>query len=209
MAINTSKVVVGGLAAGVVANIIGFLGFGVLLGPRFEAEAAAVAPALQGRGMTSGAIATNVVATFAVGILLVWLYAAMRPRFGARDEDGYLCGTGRLDMRLSVSPGYAHSGHDHRRHVRDGVDRGPCSGDCVRGRRRNALQGMRRAAVAENGASNHPVRARARDEGALPTAYCLLPTVAGAAACAIARLRIGFSTSRAIAAATMLRTAET
>jgi hypothetical protein len=32
--------------------------------------------------MTSGAIATNVVATFAVGILLVWLYAAMRPRFG-------------------------------------------------------------------------------------------------------------------------------
>jgi hypothetical protein len=38
MAINTSKVVVGGLAAGVVANIIGFLGFGALLGPRFEAE---------------------------------------------------------------------------------------------------------------------------------------------------------------------------
>ena len=32
--------------------------------------------------MTGGAIATNVVATFAVGILLVWLYAAMRPRFG-------------------------------------------------------------------------------------------------------------------------------
>ena len=82
MAINTSKVVVGGLAAGVVANIIGFLGFGVLLGPRFEAEAAAVAPALQGRGMTGGAIATNVFATFVVGILLVWLYAAMRPRFG-------------------------------------------------------------------------------------------------------------------------------
>ena len=35
MAINTSKVVVGGLAAGVVANIVGFLGFGVLLGSRF------------------------------------------------------------------------------------------------------------------------------------------------------------------------------
>ena len=30
MAINTSKVVAGGLAAGVVSNIIGFLGFGVL-----------------------------------------------------------------------------------------------------------------------------------------------------------------------------------
>ena len=82
MAMNNSKVVVAGLAAGVVANIIGFLGFGVLLGPRFEAEAAAVAPALQGRGMTGGAITTNIVATFVVGILLVWLYAAIRPRFG-------------------------------------------------------------------------------------------------------------------------------
>src|SRR5688572_7287566 len=82
MAINTSKVLIAGLAAGVVANIVGFVGFGMLLGPRFEAEAVAVAPALQGRGMTGGAIAINVVATFVVGILLVWLYAAMRPRFG-------------------------------------------------------------------------------------------------------------------------------
>jgi hypothetical protein len=82
MAINTSKVLIGGLAAGVVYNIIGFVGFGMLLGPRFEAEAAAVAPALQGRAMTGGAIAINVIASFAAGILLVWLYAAMRPRFG-------------------------------------------------------------------------------------------------------------------------------
>ena len=83
MAINTSKVLVGGLAAGVVQNIVGFVLFGMLLGPRFEAEAVAVAPALQGRGMSGGAIAINVIAGFAVGILLVWLYAAMRPRFGA------------------------------------------------------------------------------------------------------------------------------
>ena len=32
--------------------------------------------------MTQGAIVTNVISPFAVGILLVWLYAAMRPRFG-------------------------------------------------------------------------------------------------------------------------------
>ncbi len=82
MAINTSKVVVGGLAAGVVANIIAFVGFGLLLGPRMEAEAVAVAPVLQGRGMSGSAIAWNVIAQFVVGILLVWLYAAMRPRFG-------------------------------------------------------------------------------------------------------------------------------
>jgi hypothetical protein len=82
MAINTSKVVIGGLAAGVVGNIIGFLGFGMLLGPRFEAEAVAVAPALAGRGASGAAIATNVIAQFVIGLLITWLYAAMRPRFG-------------------------------------------------------------------------------------------------------------------------------
>ena len=82
MAINVSKVVVGGLAAGVVANIVGFVGFGMLLGPRIEGEATAVAPQLAGRGMSGGAIATNVVSALVVGLLLVWLYAAIRPRFG-------------------------------------------------------------------------------------------------------------------------------
>lgn len=82
MAINTSKVVVGGLVAGLVANVVGFVGFGMLLAPRMEAEAAAVAPALQGRGMEGTAIATQVIATFILGFLLVWLYAAMRARFG-------------------------------------------------------------------------------------------------------------------------------
>lgn len=82
MAINTSKVITGGLAAGVVANVIGYLGFGMFLGPRMEAEAIAVAPALQGRGETGGAIAAHVISSFAIGLLLVWLYAAIRPRFG-------------------------------------------------------------------------------------------------------------------------------
>lgn len=82
MAIDTSKVVVGGLVAGLVANVVGFVGFGMLLAPRMEAEAAAVAPALQGRGMEGTAIATQLVATFILGFLLVWLYAAMRARFG-------------------------------------------------------------------------------------------------------------------------------
>lgn len=82
MAIDTSKVVVGGLVAGLVANVVGFVGFGMLLAPRMEAEAAAVAPALQGRGMEGTAIATQVIATFILGFLLVWLYAAMRARFG-------------------------------------------------------------------------------------------------------------------------------
>ncbi len=82
MSINNSRVVVGGLAAGVVANIVGYVGYGIFLGPRFDAEAAAVAPALAGRGMTGSAVIANVGSQFAIGILLVWIYAAMRPRFG-------------------------------------------------------------------------------------------------------------------------------
>jgi hypothetical protein len=82
VAINTPKVLVGGIAAGFVANIIGGVGFGMALGPRMQAEAIAVAPALEGRGMGPGAMATNIIAQFATSLLIVWLYAAMRPRFG-------------------------------------------------------------------------------------------------------------------------------
>ncbi len=82
MAINTSKVLVGGLAAGLVMNVSGFVVQGMLLGKRMEAEMLAVAPTLQGKGMSGAVIGARVVTQFVVGILLVWLYAAMRPRFG-------------------------------------------------------------------------------------------------------------------------------
>ena len=82
MAINTGKVVVGGLAAGVVANVLGYLLFGMWLGPKFEAEVTAAAPSLAGKGATSMAMTATIVSSFVVGILLVWLYAAMRPRLG-------------------------------------------------------------------------------------------------------------------------------
>ena len=83
MEVNLRRLFLGGLAAGLVGNVIGFIGFGLLLGPRMQAEAAAVVPALQGRSMGGAAIATNIAAQFVTGLLLVWLYAAMLPRFGA------------------------------------------------------------------------------------------------------------------------------
>jgi hypothetical protein len=82
MAINTSKVIVGGLAAGVVMNVSGFLVQGMLLGQRMMSEMVAAAPTLQGKGESSGVMAARVATQFVIGILLVWLYAAMRPRFG-------------------------------------------------------------------------------------------------------------------------------
>jgi hypothetical protein len=90
MGINTSRVVAGGLVAGLVMNVSGFVVQGMLLGKRMEAEMVAVAPTLQGKGMDGASMAGRVITQFVVGILLVWLYAAMRPRFGAGPKTAML-----------------------------------------------------------------------------------------------------------------------
>jgi hypothetical protein len=83
MAINTSKVIAGGFVAGIVMNVLGYVGQGLLLGERMMSEMVAAAPSLEGKGMGTGALVGRVLTQFAVGFLLAWLYAAMRPRFGA------------------------------------------------------------------------------------------------------------------------------
>src|SRR3954469_8532598 len=83
MGINTPRVIVGGLVAGIVMNVSGFVVQGMMLGKRMEAEMGAAAPTVQGGGMDAGTITGRVITQFAIGLLLVWLYAAMRPRFGA------------------------------------------------------------------------------------------------------------------------------
>ena len=82
MAINTGKVVVGGLVAGLIMNVAGFLVQGMMLGPRMMGEMIAAAPTLAGKGEDAMSMAGRVITQFVIGILLVWLYAAMRPRFG-------------------------------------------------------------------------------------------------------------------------------
>jgi hypothetical protein len=77
--INLQKVIVGGLVAGVVLNIIDFLLFGVVLkNDMTQAMQAMGKPPVSG-----GMIGWFVVLDFLYGIFLVWLYAAIRPRFGA------------------------------------------------------------------------------------------------------------------------------
>ena len=83
MAINTQKVIVGGLAAGVVANVIDFVVNMFVLGERMKTEMNAVAPGLADKMMTGTAMTTYIVMDFVIGIMLVWLYASIRPRFGA------------------------------------------------------------------------------------------------------------------------------
>lgn len=82
MGINTQKVVVGGIAAGIVMNVVGFLTHGVMLGARMNAEMDAVVPGLSTRMVNATTMTVNVVTQLAIGLVLVWLYAAIRPRFG-------------------------------------------------------------------------------------------------------------------------------
>jgi hypothetical protein len=77
--INLGRVILGGIVAGIVADILGFLVDGVLLAPQWNYG-------LKALGHTD--ISSNQIIWFnllgiAGGIALVWIYAAIRPRFGA------------------------------------------------------------------------------------------------------------------------------
>ena len=79
--INTGKVIVGGLVAAVVANAIDFVTNMYVLAPDYAelAKAHNMDPA----AFNTPAVAMTWVAVdFVFGFLLVWSYAAMRPRFG-------------------------------------------------------------------------------------------------------------------------------
>jgi hypothetical protein len=77
--INWGRVVGAGLLAGVVLNAFDFVVNGVWLAKDWNAALQAL-----GKGPMGGSmIVWFVVYDFLVGIFMVWLYAAIRPRYGA------------------------------------------------------------------------------------------------------------------------------
>ena len=82
MALNTSKVVAGGLAAGVVLNVIDYVTYTIVLVDRVTAQADAFKPGMAASMMSGNAITVYIITDFIYGLLLVWTYAAIRPRFG-------------------------------------------------------------------------------------------------------------------------------
>src|SRR5215208_2209812 len=76
--INLKGVIVGGLVAGLVLNIIDYLVWGVWLGPDLNAALLSM-----GKRPAGTLIGLFVLLDFVYGIVLVYLYAAIRPRFGA------------------------------------------------------------------------------------------------------------------------------
>jgi hypothetical protein len=92
MAINTQKVITGGVAAGVVLAGLDFLVNGVLLAEQNRAAMEAINPALLENMEGTAAIVGYIAIDIVMGLLLVWTYAAMRPRFGAGPKTAAIAG---------------------------------------------------------------------------------------------------------------------
>jgi hypothetical protein len=82
VAINSGKVVAGGLAAGVVMNVIDFATQNLLFKDPTTAALNALNPALAAGAGATSTIVGFVLLDFVIGLLLIWTYAAIRPRFG-------------------------------------------------------------------------------------------------------------------------------
>jgi len=81
MAINTSKVIVGGIIGGIVANVIDFISSTYILGGMQTAAMTKLNPALAVKPLGTQ-IAGFLILDFVWIIATVWVYAAIRPRFG-------------------------------------------------------------------------------------------------------------------------------
>ena len=80
---NRQKIVVAGLVAGLVLNVLDFVTYWYVVGDALKAAMDAVNPSLSAAMLSTHAMVTGIVMDFLLGIILVWLYAAMRPRYGA------------------------------------------------------------------------------------------------------------------------------
>ncbi len=110
MAINTQKVVVGGLIAGVVMNAIDFVVNGMLLADRMKAETEAFKPGLSDQMMGGSAVIGYIVMDFIIGLALVWTYAAIRPRFGPGVKTASYVAILFWILTMIFMSGYMHMG---------------------------------------------------------------------------------------------------
>lgn len=106
--INWGRVVLGGLVAGLVINVLEFILNGVVLAKDWQAAILALGrPPVTG-GLVAVFFAWSFIMWgFLVGVLGVWLYAAIRPRYGAGSKTALRAGSvvrGLSYLMTSVSP---------------------------------------------------------------------------------------------------------
>ncbi len=87
--INVTRVFLGGLAAGVVLNVLGYAAYATFLGRRWGAALEALGRTME---MSSAEILIMIVFYLVMGILAVWFYALIRPRCGAGPKTALFAG---------------------------------------------------------------------------------------------------------------------
>lgn len=108
--INMGRVILGGLLAGLVMNISEYVLHARVLGEEGEK--------LRKDWETLGLVGSQepkmvawlIVATFALGITAVWLYAAIRPRFGAGPGTAVFAGLAVWAMSYLYAAVYVYAG---------------------------------------------------------------------------------------------------
>ena len=87
---NWSRVFAGGLLAGVVFIVLGWATYAIYLGKlwSFALEALGHPPS----AMTFGDYVAVIVLSLVGGILAIWLYSAIRPRYGAGPQTALCAG---------------------------------------------------------------------------------------------------------------------
>jgi hypothetical protein len=92
--INWRRVILGGLLAGMVINVFEFFLNGVVLAKDWEAAIVALGrPPIAGSQIALFFVWSFVLWGFLIGIISVWLYAAMRPRYGAGPKTALYVGS--------------------------------------------------------------------------------------------------------------------
>ena len=89
--INVGRVVGGGLVAGLVMNVIDAVTNGAILGARWAEETKRLGIDMSGPAQTQS-LTGWVTFDFLCGIVLVWLYASIRPRYGVGPKTAVIAG---------------------------------------------------------------------------------------------------------------------
>ena len=108
--INLARVVSGGLLAGLVMNISEFVLHAIVLGPDGERLAEQWKQAGLMGDPDPTLLIWLVVATFALGVLAVWTYAAIRPRMGPGPQTAICAGLLVWALSYLYAAVYVHAG---------------------------------------------------------------------------------------------------